>query len=89
MRKVYWFFVVFLTLAARTGTGFAESFQMTDGQSMTGDVVTFNESGVVLRLADDKYSERIPWVKTRSSPRWWNLSSKLRSRKSPRNQSPR
>ena len=36
---------------------------MADGQGITGDVVTFNESGVVLRLPDDKYTERIPWAR--------------------------
>jgi hypothetical protein len=41
----------------------AETFQLTDGQSVTGDVISFNESGMILRLGDGKYSERISWTK--------------------------
>ena len=41
----------------------ADTFQLTDGQSLTGDIISFNESGMVLLLGDGKYSERIPWGK--------------------------
>lgn len=36
---------------------------MTDGTSITGDVVSFNDSGIILRTPDDKYTARLPWAK--------------------------
>lgn len=39
----------------------AETFQLTDGQSLTADIVSFNESGLLLRLGDGKY-QRVPWA---------------------------
>jgi len=36
---------------------------LTDGTSLTGDIVSFNDDGVIFRGADDKYTERIPWTK--------------------------
>jgi len=36
---------------------------MTDGTSLTGDVISYNDNGVVFRLEVDKYSQRIPWTK--------------------------
>jgi hypothetical protein len=41
----------------------AETLQLNDGQSASGDIVSFNENGLVLRLSDGKYSDRIPWGK--------------------------
>ena len=41
----------------------ADTFQLTDGKSMTGDVISYNDNGVVFRLEVDKYSERVPWTK--------------------------
>jgi hypothetical protein len=36
---------------------------MTDGTSLTGDVISYNDNGVVFRLEGDKYSQRMPWTK--------------------------
>jgi hypothetical protein len=36
---------------------------LTDGKSMTGDVISYNDNGIVFRLDVDKYSERVPWTK--------------------------
>lgn len=36
---------------------------MTDGTSVTGDVISYNDNGVVFRLEADKYSQRVPWTK--------------------------
>jgi len=41
----------------------ADTYQLNDGQTLTGDVVSFNESGLVLRLAEGKYADRTPWTK--------------------------
>ncbi|MFO1476463.1 MAG: hypothetical protein U1F98_07415 [Verrucomicrobiota bacterium] len=43
--------------------GRADTFQLTDGQTLTGDVVSFNESGLILRLPEGKYADRTPWTK--------------------------
>jgi hypothetical protein len=41
----------------------AETYPMTDGSSLTGDVISYNDNGVVFRVELDKYSERVPWTK--------------------------
>jgi hypothetical protein len=62
VRKLY--FTVFgLWLCGLIAVGRADTFQLTDGQSLSGDVVSYNADGVILRGADDKYSDRVPWTK--------------------------
>jgi len=63
VRRFFWFIFGFcfcgLLLAVR-----ADTFQLADGTSMTGTIVTFNDNGVMFHLSDDdKYSARIPWTK--------------------------
>lgn len=41
----------------------ADTFALTDGTSLTGDVISYNDNGVVFRLDADKYSDRVPWTK--------------------------
>ena len=41
----------------------AETYPLTDGSSLTGDVISYNDNGVVFRVELDKYSERVPWTK--------------------------
>src|SRR5208337_2967750 len=41
----------------------ADTYALTDGTSLTGDVISYNDNGVVFRLEVDKYSERVPWTK--------------------------
>jgi hypothetical protein len=41
----------------------ADTFPLTDGKSVTGDVISYNDNGVVFRVDVDKYSERVPWTK--------------------------
>jgi hypothetical protein len=41
----------------------ADTFPLTDGTSVTGDAISYNDNGVVFRLEVDKYSERVPWTK--------------------------
>lgn len=40
----------------------AETFELTDGQTLTGDIVSYNENGLQLNLGGGKY-ERTPWIK--------------------------
>lgn len=41
----------------------ADTYQLTDGTSVTGDVISYNDDGVIFREGDDKYTDRIPWTK--------------------------
>lgn len=41
----------------------ADTYQLLDGQTLSGDVVSFNENGLVVRLPDGKYADRVPWTK--------------------------
>jgi hypothetical protein len=41
----------------------ADTYPLTDGTSLVGDVISYNDNGVVFRLDLDKYSERVPWTK--------------------------
>jgi hypothetical protein len=41
----------------------ADTFELTDGTSVTGDVISYNDNGIVFRLNEDQYSQRVPWTK--------------------------
>ncbi len=40
-----------------------DTFQLTDGQTLTGDAVSFDENGLIVRTPEGKYSDRTPWSK--------------------------
>lgn len=41
----------------------ADSFPMADGTTVTGDIVSFNDNGIIFRMDGDKYTDRLPWIK--------------------------
>jgi hypothetical protein len=41
----------------------ADTFPLTDGTSVVGDVISYNDNGIVFRLTEDQYSQRVPWTK--------------------------
>jgi hypothetical protein len=41
----------------------ADTFQLNDGSTATGDIVSYNDNGLRLRAADGNYSDPIPWTK--------------------------
>jgi len=45
-----------------TASACAETFQLTDGQSLTGDIIKPNESGLLLKFSNGKYNT-LPWAK--------------------------
>lgn len=47
-----------LLIAAR-----ADSYPLTDGTSLSGDIISYNDSGIIFRQADGKYSDRVGWTK--------------------------
>lgn len=62
MRKI--FLTVFVL--ALCGQGFlarADAFNLVDGSSVSGDIVTFDDYGVKLRTSDGTYTDRVPWAK--------------------------
>jgi hypothetical protein len=62
VRRISW--IIFgLWLCGLLGAAGADTFSLTDGTSLTGDVISYNDNGVVFRLDADKYSERVPWTK--------------------------
>jgi hypothetical protein len=40
-----------------------DTFGLNDGQTLTGDVVSFDENGLIVRTPEGKYSDRTPWTK--------------------------
>jgi len=45
-----------------TGVARADSFQLLDGSTITGDVVSGDENGIRFRLPDETYSKPVPWT---------------------------
>ena len=41
----------------------ADTFQLTDGTTVTGDIISFNENGLRLKLPNGDYSDPVPWTK--------------------------
>ena len=62
MRRIVWAFFG-LWLCGLFVAVAADTFPLTDGKSVTGDVISYNDNGVIFRLDADKYSERVPWTK--------------------------
>jgi hypothetical protein len=45
------------------GIACAETFQLNDGQTLSGEVVSYDKSGLIVKLGEGKYSDRVPWGK--------------------------
>ncbi|HTV41836.1 MAG TPA: hypothetical protein VMF08_14735 [Candidatus Sulfotelmatobacter sp.] len=64
MRKIILFILGLwlcgLATAARADTG---TYQLNDGTSITGDVISFNDDGIIFRIGEDKYTDRVLWTK--------------------------
>jgi hypothetical protein len=41
----------------------AETLHLTDGTKVTGDVVTMDDRGIILKISEGNYSDPIPWSK--------------------------
>ena len=62
MRKLLWT-ISGLWLCGLLAAAGADSFPMADGTTVSGDVVSFNDSGIIFRMDGDKYTDRLPWIK--------------------------
>lgn len=40
----------------------ADTYSLADGTTLTGDIVTFTDAGIIFRTGDDKYTPRMPWT---------------------------
>ena len=40
-----------------------ETFPLADGTTVSGDIVSFTENGIIFRADQDKYTDRLPWIK--------------------------
>src|ERR1700761_6413560 len=45
------------------GIARADTFQLNDGTTATGDIISYNDNGLRLRNADGSYGDPIPWTK--------------------------
>jgi len=62
VRKIRW--IIFgLWLCGLPVAVRADTFALADGTSLTGDIVTFNDAGIIFHTSDGKYTERMPWAK--------------------------
>jgi hypothetical protein len=62
VRKLLWT-ISGLWLCGLLAAAGAGSFPMADGTTVGGDIVSFNENGIIFRTGDDKYTDRLPWLK--------------------------
>ncbi len=62
VRKFAWI-IIGLWLCGVLVAAKAETYNLTDGTSLTGDIISFNDNGIIFRTADDKYTDRIVWTK--------------------------
>jgi hypothetical protein len=62
VRRFLWTFFGFWLCGLLAAAG-ADNYPLTDGTSVVGDVISFNDNGIVFRLNVDQYSQRVPWTK--------------------------
>jgi len=63
MRRIFRPLFLLLWLAAGAATLHADSFGLTDGTTVTGDLLSADERGVMFKLPSGETSERVPWIK--------------------------
>ena len=39
------------------------SFPLADGTMVSGTIVSYSDNGIIFRTGDDKYTDRLPWIK--------------------------
>jgi len=59
VRKLY--FIWFCLCGLLAGVGRGETYQLNNGQALTGEIVSYNEGGLIVRQPDEKYSDRVAW----------------------------
>lgn len=62
MRKIICF-IFGLWLCGLLTAANADTYQLTDGTSVTGDPISINDDGIIFRTGGDNYTSRILWTK--------------------------
>lgn len=63
VRKIHYLGIGVLVCGLLAGSAWAATFQLTGGQTVTGEPVSPTEKGVLIRQEDGSYSERVAWEK--------------------------
>ena len=63
MRRIYLIYIGLCLCGLLAGIARSETFQLNDGRMLSGEIVSHNESGLIVRLPDGAYSDRVPWSK--------------------------
>lgn len=63
MRRSYLFAFCLLSLALLAFVANAGTYTLLDGQALSGDPVSFNEIGLIVKQGDGSFSPRTPWEK--------------------------
>jgi hypothetical protein len=63
VQMTYRILLLWLCCALFAGTARADTFHLTDGKTVSGDVVSMDEQGIILKQPDGSYGERMPWAK--------------------------
>jgi hypothetical protein len=62
VRKILWT-ILGCWLGGLLAAAAAVSFPLADGTTVSGDIVSYTENGIIFRTGEDKYSDRLPWIK--------------------------
>jgi hypothetical protein len=60
--KTFWAILGWCVCSLWVSVHAADNYSLADGSTLTGDIVTFNDSGVIFRLAGEKYTDRMAWT---------------------------
>lgn len=62
VRKILWILFGCWLCGLLAATA-AETYPLADGTKVSGDIVSSTENGIIFRVGEDKYTERLPWIK--------------------------
>ena len=63
VQRFYRLLAVVMLCGLLAGIARADTYHLTDGTTLTGDVVSMDERGIILRGTDGQYLDRTPWGK--------------------------
>jgi hypothetical protein len=55
--------VILLSFGLMAGISRADTFHLTDNSTISGEIVSMDDKGVILKQADGSYADRLPWSK--------------------------
>src|SRR5258707_15803757 len=63
VHKFYRFCVLLTFCGLFAGTAFAQTLHLTTGQTVTGELVSPDDKGFIVKQPDGSFGDRIPWGK--------------------------